>query len=179
MKTYKVYCIKDRLSNEIKYVGLTGSTLYKRFNDHVSRQKLNPKDYYIGLIQGDLTLPEAATLERMLIEQYDLLNKGWNKSPGSINGCSNEHSQSQKDKWSVERKNKPFLHRQNRTSPNSKSHNEAISKANSKPIICLNDGLTYLSLRVAAKKLNLSESKVSLVANGKRPHTKGFKFKYL
>ena len=179
MKTYKIYCIKDRISNEIKYVGLTGSTLYKRFNSHVHRKKISPKDYYIQPIQEDLTLPEAVTLEKMLIAQYDLLNKGWNKSPGSINGGSNNHSGPQKAKWSEERKNKPFPGRQDRTTPNTKEHNEAIKRARSKPIICLSDGKTYSSLREAAKKLNLSESKVSLVANGKRPHTRGYKFSYL
>jgi len=179
MKTYNVYCIKNRLSTEIVYVGLTGSTLYKRFNSHVHRRKISPKDYYIQMIQGDLTLPEAVTLERMLIAQYDLLSIGWNKSPGSINGCSNNHSEVQKTKWSEERKNKPFPNRQDRTTPNSKSHNKLISEANSKPIICLNDGSTYRSQREAALKLGLSESKLSKVLNNKRPHTKGYKFKYL
>lgn len=154
-------------------------TLHKRFMGHVHRRKINPKDYYICLIQEGLDVLEAATLERMLIAQYDLINNGWNKSPGSINGSSQLHSEYQKAKWSKERKGKPFKGRQNRTSPNSKEHNTKISEANSKPIICLNDGKHYKSIREASQKLNLSESKVSLVCQGKRPHTKGYKFSYL
>lgn len=179
MKTYKVYVIKERSTDSIKYVGLTSMTLHKRFMGHVHSRKISPKDFYIHPVQEELTLPEAVTLEEMLIKQYKTRETGWNKSPASINGYSNYHSPEQKLKWSNDRKGKPFKGRQNRTSPNTSEHNRKISEANSKPIICLNDGRTYKSLREAAQKLSLSESKVSLVANGKRPHTRGYKFKYL
>lgn len=179
MKTYKVYVIKERSTEEIKYVGMTSTTIHKRFMGHVHRKKISPKDYYIFLIQEDLSVHEAVTLEEMLINQYNTRHIGWNKSPASINGYSNFHSEDQKRKWSEERKGKPFRGRQNRTTPNKPMHNQKISEANSKPIICLNDGRTYQSQRQACLKLGLKESRVSNVLNGKRPHTMGYKFKYL
>lgn len=179
MKNYKVYALKERKSAIIVYIGLTGRSLNKRFNDHVHNKKFKPEDYYIELIQDDLTIEQATTLERLLIEQYDLLNTGWNKSPGSINGSSNQHSDAQKQKWSEERKGKEFKGRQNRTSKNTETHNKKISDVNSKKIICLNNGKVYDSQRKAAKELGLSEAKVSYVLNKKRPHTKGYIFSYL
>lgn len=171
-----MYLIRQRPTNEIKYVGLTRQTLHRRFLGHVQRRKLDPKEFFMELIQEDISLAEAVTLEEMLINQYETRKTGWNISPASINGYSNFHSPEQKQKWSQERKGKPFKGRQLRTSPNSAEHNDKISEANSQPIICLNDGKVYKSLREASKKLGLSESKISLVINGKRPHTKKYKF---
>jgi hypothetical protein len=122
----------------------------------------------------------------MLIDQYDTIAKGLNKSPGSINGSSNYHSEAQKAKWSKERKGQKVDTNhadKNRTArlghTNSKSHNDKIAAKVSKSIICLNNGKVYQSARAAAKDLNLSYCKISEVANGKRPHTKGYKFKFL
>jgi len=44
------------------------------------------------------------------------------------------------------------------------------------PIICNETGIKYDSLTQAAKQLNLSISKISLVLKGKRKHHKGFTF---
>ncbi len=179
MKTYTVYVIKERCSEQIVYVGMTFQTLHKRFNQHVLKRKISPKDYFIQPIESDLPQPVAVTLEEMLIVQYKTRDNGWNKGSFAFNGYSTPHTEERKAQWSKERKGKPFKGRQNRTTPNSLEHNAKIGKANSRPIICLNDGKTYDSLRTACKKLGLSESKVSLVCQGKRTHTKGFKFSYL
>ncbi len=180
MRKYKVYLIKTRPAEEIVYVGMTGLTLHRRFMEHVRKKKLNPKDYYIGLVQEELSLEEAATLEGMLIAQYKAMGCNlYNKVGGSKNGYSNPHSEDQKKRWSEERKGKPFKGRQHRTSPNSEQHNQKISEANSKALICLNSGKVYASMREACRELNLSESKVSLVCNGKRPHTRKYMFRFI
>lgn len=179
MKTYKVYLIKDRKTDIAVYVGMTSQTLHKRFMQHVFRKKIDPKDYFIHPVTEELTLHEAVVLEEFLIIQYKTRINGWNVAVASTNGYSNFHSEAQKNKWSLERKGKPFKGRQNRTSPNTPEHTRKIVQAISKPIICLNDGRTYLSMRQACKALGLTEGKVSLVCNGKRPHTKGYKFKFL
>jgi predicted GIY-YIG superfamily endonuclease len=180
MKTYKVYLIKRRCDNFIMYVGLTSQLLAKRFQQHVDRKKFVKKDYFMEIVQEDITLQEAVTLEELLIEQYTTRKTGWNVSPKSINGYSNLHSEEQKAKWSMERKGKPFPKNDyRRTTPNTPEHNKKISEANSRPVICLNDGKTYRSMRQACVALCLQESKVSLVCNGKRPHTRGYKFKFL
>lgn len=180
MRKYKVYLIKTRPAEEVVYVGMTSTTLHKRFNEHVRIKKLSPKDYYIELVQEDLSREEAATLEGMLIEQQRSLgSKLLNKFGGTKTGFSNFHSEDQKRKWSEERKGKPFKGRKDRTSPNSEEHNRKISLARNKAVICLNSGKVYDSIRVASRELKLSESKVSLVCNGKRPHTRKYMFKFL
>jgi len=182
-REYKVYLIKCSKTEDIKYVGMTRTSLAKRFNSHICKFKINRCDYYIELVLDNLDNIQAAALEKKLIKQYDVLAKGWNKSPGSINGCSNYHSNAQKAKGSSTRKWKPVhpkhaeLNRIARLGKNNTdSHNKAISKANSKPVLCFNNGITYRSAREAAKQLDLQYSKISLVCNGLRPHTKGYKF---
>lgn len=184
MKNYKVYLIKDR-SNNIVYCGLTGSELQVRFYGHVNRLGITRESHTIELVQEWLTLPEAAILEKMLIKQYDLLNVGLNKSPGSINGYSNNHSKEQKLKWVQERKNKPIskehaaknkIARLGKT--NSEKHKQKVSEVKSKPVICLETGQVYKSARVAAKELNLQYSKISLVCNGIRSSTGNLHFQF-
>lgn len=59
---------------------------------------------------------------------------------------------------------------------NSKKHNDIISKAKSKKVMCLENGITYKSRREAAKDLGLNSAKISLVCNGKRNTTGGYHF---
>lgn len=180
LRNYQVYVLKRRSDDAIVYVGLTRQTLYKRFGQHVFRKKIDPKEYLIQSVQEDLSIDQAVTLEEMLINQYDTRKNGLNVSPGSINGYSNYHSKEQREKWSQDRKGIPIKGRITRTGlKNSERQNKLISEANSKKVICLNNGVVYESMRQACKKLKLQESKVSLVCNGKRPHTMGFKFKFL
>lgn len=183
MKNYKVYLIRNK-EKEIVYCGLTGGTLEKRLSEHRIRRKLD-NTFTIELVVDYLTREEAALLERKLIQQYDLLNKGLNKSPGSINGYSQEHSEEQKRKWSLERKGKPVSPEhaaKNRTARLGKTNNENWRKAqfesHAKPVICLETGKIYPSARHAAKELGLHYSKISLVCNGKRTTTGGLHFEF-
>lgn len=185
MKIYKVYLIKERNSDKIIYVGLTKQTLHKRFIQHVARKKVSHGTHYITLVQEELTLEQAIALEEMLINQYETRKEGLNISPKSINGYSNSHSEEQKRKWSKERKGVKVSEEhaeKNRVArlgkSNLDSHNKAISEAKSRRIICLNNGKVYESARKAAKELGLQYSKISLVCNGKRKHTKGYIFKF-
>lgn len=184
MKNYKVYLLKARHSLNIVYVGLTSQTLYKRFIQHVSKRKFSPQEYFIEMVEENLTLDQAVVLEELLIEQYQTRYNGWNKSPKSINGYSNAHSEEQKAIWSKERKGRKLTpeHRAklNRTGKkNSEYHNRMISEKASKPVICLNNGKSYPSAQKAAKELNVCYKKISLVCKGLRPHTKGYIFKFL
>lgn len=178
-RIHKVYVLKLRENGKVVYVGMTRLTTYRRFNEHVRRKKLERDKYLIELVNDDLSLNEAITLEEMLIEQYQTRVDGLNKAPKASNGYSNTHSEEQKRKWSEARKGIPIKGRIVRTGyRNSDKQKEAARQAQAKPIICLNNGKTYNSMREACKELNLSESKVSLVCNGKRPHTQGYKFKF-
>ena len=48
-----------------------------------------------------------------------------------------------------------------------------------KKVLCLNNDMIYESTKEASRELNLLQSKVSLVCNGKRNHTGGYKFKFI
>ena len=183
---YKVYALKSNKDDKIVYVGLTRQQLKYRYDDHVSRFKFNRCDYRIELITDNLTITEAAELEKMLIRQYNLLDTGWNKSPGSINGFSNYHSQEQKEKWSRERKGKPVSSEhaeKNRKARLGHTNNENWKKAqfesHAKPVMCLETGKIYPSARHAAKELNLCYSKISLVCNGRRKTTGNLHFVFV
>jgi len=153
---------------------------------HVHRKKVTHAGHRIELVKEELSLPEAVTLEEMLIEQYRTRENGFNVSPKSINGYSNAHSEEQKKRWSVERRGikvSPEHAEKNRTArlgtKNSAEHNAILSQKASKAIICLNTGKVYKSAREAATDLGISYCKISEVCNGNRPHTHGYRFKFL
>lgn len=183
---YKVYVLKCNKTDKIVYVGLTRQQLKFRYDSHVTKFKFNRCDYRIELVTDNLTVLEAAELERMLIAQYNTLTDGWNKSPGSINGFSNYHSEEQKKKWSEERKGKPVSpeHAEKNKKArlghkNGENWLKAQFESHAKPVECIDTGKIYPSARHAAKELNLQYSKISLVCNGKRNSTGGLKFRFV
>ncbi len=186
MKNYKVYLIREKESCDIKYVGLTSQSLYKRFSQHKLKRRITDQKYQIELVAEELSLEEAVQLEKLLIKQYDLLIKGWNVSPGSVNGYSNLHSDQLKEKWSRERRGVPVSEEhaeKNRLArlgrKNSPEHNKAISEKTAKAVICLETGKVYPSARAAAKELGVSYCKISLCCTGKRKTTRGLHFKFV
>lgn len=186
MKTnYKVYLIKDLQNNPV-YCGLTKQSLKTRFDQHYRRRKFDRTKYYIEAVSSKLTIEQAVVLEEMLIEQYKLRINGWNVSPRSINGYSNAHSEEQKVKWSKERKGKSVSLEhaaKNRVArlgqKSSPEHVEKIMAKKRKPVMCLNNGKIYKSAREAARELGISYCRISEVCNGKRTHTKRYKFKFV
>ena len=185
-KIFKVYLIRDKHTLDIMYVGLTRQTLDTRFKAHIYEKKLVRTKYQIELIYDELTIEQAVILEKMLIKQYDLLNKGWNKSPGSIDGGSQYHSEEQKQKWRNERPGKPVSPdhaNKNKMArlgkKNTPEHIDAIKKHTCKKVMCIETGITFNSAREAAKQMNLQYSKISLVCNEKRTTTGGYHFKFI
>ena len=153
-------------------------------NGHRQRKRLD-STYTIELVVDYLTLEEAAILERKLIAQYDLINKGLNKSPGSIDGHSNNHSEEQKKKWSEERKGKPVgldHAAKNRVARIGAKNGEVWKKAqfesHAKAVICLETGKVYKSAREASRELDVPYPRISDCCNGKRESSKGFHFEF-
>jgi hypothetical protein len=183
MKNYKVYLIRDKQKN-IVYCGMTGRSLEYRLKDHKYKKKLDDT-FTIELVCDYLTIEEAAILERKLIEQYNLISDGLNKSPGSINGYSQFHSEEQKRKWSLERKGKAVSEEhaaKNRVARLGRKNGELWRQrqfeSHAKAVICLETGKVYTSAREAAKELNLQYSKISLVCNKKRSTTGNLHFEF-
>jgi len=183
MKNFKVYLIRNK-ARDIVYCGLTSGMIENRFKEHKYTKKLDDT-YTVELVVDSLSREEAALLERKLIEQYDLIHKGLNKSPGSINGYSQLHSEEQKKRWSLERKGKPVSPEhaeKNRKArlgkKNSANWHKRQFESHAKAVICLETGTVYPSARHAAKELGLQYSKISLVCNGKRKTTGGLHFEF-
>jgi group I intron endonuclease len=67
--------------------------------------------------------------------------------------------------------------------PKTESHKENLSKAKKgkclKPIICLNNGISYSGSKEAAEKLGLKIPNVVAVLKGRASKTKGYSFQYI
>lgn len=193
MKKYKVYCLRDK-NGEIKYVGQTRQSLSKRLRGHRDNKNFPTKEFTIELI-ADFDTPEPMyKLEGMLIQQYDLVNNGWNKAYGysempkqhNAEGFNNsfyghKHRQETKDLIGLQKKGNSYAKgNKSRTGrKNSENHKKIVSEKKSKKVMCLETGEVFKSGREAAKKLNLQRSKISNVCKGKRKSTGGYTFCFI
>lgn len=193
VKKYKVYLLRDR-EGEIKYVGQTRQTLSKRFSGHKAQSSFKDEFFTIELVL-DFDIPEPMyKLEAMLIEQYDLVNTGWNKSEGykdcpeqfEADGEKNgfyghKHSKEVCNKIGERTKGTSYAKGSKSRSglKNSPSHTTALVESRERKILCLDTGEVYRSGVEAAKKLGLKRSKICLVCKGQRKSTGGLRFTYV
>lgn len=182
---YKVYSINNIETNKIVYIGITRQELKERFAQHKFKKQFSRTEYVINLVKENLSLQEAADLEKILIKDYNLLSEGWNVSPGSINGSSNYHSEEMKKQWSLQRKGKKVSEEhamKNRVArlghKNGETWKKAQFESHAKPIYCVETNKVYRSASEAAKELNLQKSKISNCCTGKRTHTGGYHFRF-
>lgn len=190
MKKYKVYVLKEK-DGKIVYVGQTRQPLSRRYSAHKCSRRFPHNDYTIELV-SDFDKPEPMyKLEGMLIEQYDLVDNGWNKSFG-YSQCPEQVSQKGELNSFYGHKHRKEVcdaigkrsigndyakGNKSRTGhKNSKEHNKTISEKKSKKVMCIDTGEVFKSGRQAAEKMNLQRSKISLVCNGKRKSTGGYRF---
>jgi hypothetical protein len=193
MKKYKVYCLRDK-SNQIKYIGQTRQTLKKRYDGHKHSSSFRDNIFTIELI-ADFDNPEPMyKLEGMLIEQYKLIENGWNRAEGYIdcpkqfdgsgekNGFyGHKHRKEVCDSIGKRSINNSYAkgNKSRRGRKNSEYHNKRISETHQKPVMCVETGIVYKSGREAAKKLGLQRSKISNVCLGRRRTTGGFHFVFV
>jgi hypothetical protein len=193
MKRYKVYCLKDKQGN-IKYIGQTRQSLEKRRQSHRNQSHFKDEFFTIELI-ADFDYPEPMyKLEAMLIEQYDLVNKGWNKSLGYVEGKCQVSQAGENNQFfgqkhgpeTIEKLRQNSLGNSNakgnpsrRGMKNSPSHQATLVEALNKPVMCLETGQVFKSGAEAAKKMGLQKSKICLVCKGIRKHTGGYRFVYV
>lgn len=193
MKRYKVYCLRNK-EQEIKYVGQTRQTLQKRLAGHREKSWFKDEYFTIELI-ADFDIPEPMfQLEAMLIQQYDLVNKGWNKAFGYENGKQDFDASKSNNGFYGHKHTKDICNKIGERSVgnqyakgnksrsgrnNTEEHKLAISEKVSRRVICLETGEVFKSGRDAASKLGLCRSKVSNVCHGKRKTTGGYHFKFV
>lgn len=160
MNEYKVYCLKLK-DGTIVYVGLTRQEMWRRLHRHKSNKNFPHHDYFCEIIQTFDRPEPAYELEKMLIQQYDLIQNGWNSRNGNT----------------VIPEQKPNKGRSGQKS--SPEHVAKIAEKKKQRVICLDTGIVYESGKQAAEKLGLKRSKISNVCHGKRKSTGGLRFKFI
>jgi plasmid maintenance system antidote protein VapI len=194
MKKYKVYFLKDK-NGEIKYVGQTRSSLAKRHCNHRTQKgRLSDRFHTIHLVDSFDNPEEMYALEAKLIDELDLVSKGWNKEYGKIklpksfdaSGENNgfyKHSHSEKNRKLISKRNTGNKYAIGNTSrrglKNSEYHNSRISYVHSKPIFCPETSTYYKSGKEASKILGVSRARICDICKGKRKSTKNYTFIYL
>lgn len=180
-------------TKEIFYVGIgTGRNFYRsrekaRRNSHWTRI-VEKYGYLIEIVIANISFEDACVIEKELIQQIGRVDLGkgtlvnlTDGGDGTIGTIVKEEtkvklsavwsgrkrSQSDKDKKSVSGKNGW-----------EKRRKEGKVVSCNKKVVCLNNNKEYNSGREAASELGLSIGNVSMVVNGIRKHTKGYKFKY-
>lgn len=81
--SYKVYLLECPIDGIVRYVGITGQDLKKRFREHLGEQTDNPKNQWIKnlkkhglepklkLVESDLNFLAANQIEQRLIKKYN------------------------------------------------------------------------------------------------------------
>jgi hypothetical protein len=193
MKKYKVYSLKDK-NGEIKYIGQTRQTLSRRYNGHKLYSHFKNEYFVIELIADFEDQEPMFYLEAMLIKQYDLINKGWNKTEGYISG-KKDFDQSKDNNGFYGHTHSPEIRNKigersvgnsyakdnkSRTGlKNKPEHTQKLIESRQRKVMCLETGEIFKSGREAAEKLNLCRSKISNVCHGKRKSTGGYKFVFV
>lgn len=154
MKTYNVYCIKEKSTNKIVYIGMTSQKIEVRFYKHCKFKNISNNTHEIKTIKVFSDKQEACSEETRLIYFYNTVLEGLNITYGK--GCTGLKN----PKGSFTKGNK-------------------LGEKGTKKILCVETNLVYNSITECAGKMKLSISKISAVANGKRKSTGGFSFKFL
>lgn len=166
----EVYKITNKI-NGVSYIGATKRPLNTRWIEHKcsskkydyplyrEMKKYGSDNFYIsslGIFPDETSLNDA---EKFFIEYHNTLYpNGYNsESGGDSDFIVHENSRKKQRLKHANRKNEYLFI----------------------PIVCVETGCVFKSVRTAATTMNLDISHISKVLNKKRNHTGGFSFKYL
>lgn len=97
MKTTYIYCLKNPLSNEIKYIGKSNDPT-RRLNQHIKEARNNKtqKDKWINSLLSRGLSPVIEVIEEVPISKWESAERAWiknlkkegiqllNKAPGGV-----------------------------------------------------------------------------------------------
>ena len=180
---YYVYKIQNILTDEIVYIGYTGTSLRSRFNSHKARDdkrktifsyinEHGKKNFFIAAIDRAETKEDAVMKEmfwtKFFMARCDtLLNKNIGNEHTSSKGV--QRSEDIRRKISIARKGMVFTdkHRKNI----SISHTGLMVGANhpnAKKTMLVNTGEVFETLKAAGEKYSVSFKNIQAVCAGKR-----------
>jgi hypothetical protein len=170
MKHTKIYALLDPKTKEIRYIGLTISSLKGRLSHHIHAAKTRERTHRTNWIRSLNEKPEIILIDEIIsdkiewwLEEYWINQfKSWGFNlVNSTNGGPVPITKSGKD------------------NPNFGNKYNPLSKVLKGKIVQLDHKGNYirtLSCMAEAEKYNLSPCTVSLCVNGLRKHHKNFQF---
>lgn len=165
---FRVYCIKNK--DRVLYVGATRQTLSRRRWAKYPFEILD--DYRWELLAEVDNENQMYELEKYFIKHFDTIQNGLNKSTGGKGGTTGVKQSPEL----IERRIAGHRGRKNTAETKAKMSESSPRK---KPVICLETGVMFDSARSAANIMKLDYKKISLVAQGKRRSTGGFRFEFV
>lgn len=186
---YTVYIHANKVNNK-RYVGITSQSLERRWrqgfgykrNHHFFRaiEKYGWDNFEHIVVKENISLKEAAELEKLLITQYNTTDKkrGYNKSSGgeaSAKGNRFHLSEEQKKRQREAMTGKP----------KSEAHKKALSAARSgkpnfkkrRPVVCVETGVIYSGVNEAKTETHIEH--ISRACNGKLKTAGGYHWRFI
>lgn len=200
-----IYKITNKINGKV-YIGQTIKSIEERWKQHCSKNSLckalqsalikyGMDNFSIECVEECYSIDQLNIREIFWINFYNSFYEGYNLTSGGNNFLRSDIT---KQKM---RKPKTKLHKLNiskgrtgiKTKGLSQSTREKMSKnrigpknpqfgkqgPGAKPILCVNNGVIYNSIRHAAKELNLIYQSVSEVAHKRQSHTKNYIFEFI
>lgn len=171
---YKVYYLKDPISNEIRYIGVTGKRLENRLDGHFrkihrkDRRGLTHKSAWISSLVRRGYKPSIHLLQEMPTEDDVMAAEmywiEYFKGVGCdlTNSCAGGYGNLNPTKM---------------TRDKMRANLGKYNGSNSKPVID-DRGVVYPSAAEAGRQLNINPKEISSVIRGKARHARGRVFSY-
>lgn len=160
MNNYKVYCLTNSITNE-KYIGTTKQKMYDRFKAgkgykpttkiNLAIEKYGWENFTHKILCETNSKYIAGEMEKYYIQEFDTINNGYNYQSGGYANFINPMKEETKIKQSIIQKGRHY-------SPETefkKGVKTQYVKSIMKPVLCVETGIVYDSIKQAQDKLKL------------------------
>lgn len=161
MNNYKVYCLTNIINGK-KYIGITRQNLEKRWRNGrgykkttriaMAIKKYGWENFKKEVLYENVDNKTASDKEIYYINLYDTINSGYNVQSGGFKDYTTEMSEYHKKCISKANKGK---HYSIETEWKKGIYNET-SRNKKRPVICVETGIAYESIKQAQEKLKLN-----------------------
>lgn len=194
-----IYKVTNLIDGKI-YIGQTTKPPKDRWRAHCYKnstcrylkhaiQYYGKNNFEFEVIACTTNIEDLNYLEKYFIELYQCLAPhGYNLLTGGKNYRASEVT---KRKMSRTRKGKPLHKRRGippwnlgkklgpQTPEHVKARIDAATEAKLKPIVCIETGEKFTSLKQAVEKMNLNQGNLTAVLHGRRKRVNGYSFAFL